>query len=376
MGSSFFDEAMEQSEVKTAIVTKYFWAWAKVIMPTAKKWGSNKIAYIDLFAGPGRYADGTTSTPLLVLQKAIEDDDMRQMLVALFNDADGQHVQQLEEAINALPGIERLRYRPQVSNREVGTEIVAKFEEMKLVPTLFFVDPWGYKGLSLRLINSVLRNWGCDCIFFFNYNRISMGLTNPFVVEHMNALFGQAKADDLRAILGPMGSREREATIVEALCDALREMGGEYTLPFRFKHPTQGRTSHHLIFVSKHARGYTIMKGIMAAESSETTQRVPSFEYNPAVSKQGLLFELSRPLDDLRGMLLDHYAGQTLSFMQIFDGHHVNKPYVEPNYRDVLGNMEHDEQIDVNRPKGSKRTYKGKPAFGKSVTITFPPKEV
>lgn len=32
MGSSFFDEAREQSEVKTAIVTKYFWAWAKVIM--------------------------------------------------------------------------------------------------------------------------------------------------------------------------------------------------------------------------------------------------------------------------------------------------------------------------------------------------------
>ena len=27
------------------------------------------------------------------------------------------------------------------------------FEKMSLVPTFFFIDPWGYKGLSLRLVN-------------------------------------------------------------------------------------------------------------------------------------------------------------------------------------------------------------------------------
>ncbi len=54
--SSFFDESREQSQVKAAIVSKYFWAWAKVVLPTAKKQGG-RIAYIDLFAGPGRYKD-------------------------------------------------------------------------------------------------------------------------------------------------------------------------------------------------------------------------------------------------------------------------------------------------------------------------------
>ena len=38
--NSFFDESTEQSQVKTAIVTKYFWAWAKVIIPTAKRKGN------------------------------------------------------------------------------------------------------------------------------------------------------------------------------------------------------------------------------------------------------------------------------------------------------------------------------------------------
>ena len=154
---SFFGESSEQSAVKTLIVSKYFWAWAKVIIPTAKK-STNRIAYIDLFAGPGRYKDGTRSTPLLVLEQAIADPDMRQMLVTHFNDGDGDNSQSLQVAINALPGIASLKYPPQVDHQEVGEKIVKTFEGMKLVPTLFFVDPWGYKGLSLRLVNSVLKD--------------------------------------------------------------------------------------------------------------------------------------------------------------------------------------------------------------------------
>jgi len=63
---------------------------------------------------------------------------------------------------------------------------------MKMVPTFFFVDPWGYKGLSLQLVNAVLKDWGCDCLFFFNYNRTSMGLPNELVEEHMNAWSGES----------------------------------------------------------------------------------------------------------------------------------------------------------------------------------------
>ena len=107
--ADFFDETSEQSAVKSAIVAKYFWAWAKVIIPTAKQSGG-KISYIDLFAGPGRYKDGTKSTPLLVLEKAIADPDLRQMLVSVFTDADPNNTRSLQDAIAALPGVETLKY--------------------------------------------------------------------------------------------------------------------------------------------------------------------------------------------------------------------------------------------------------------------------
>src|SRR5689334_17966714 len=103
--SQFFDESRQQSQIKARIIEKYLWAWAKVIIPTAKKQREKRILYIDLFAGPGRYDDGTLSTPLLVLQKAIGDPDMRSMLVTLFNDKDADSAGKLKAAIQALPGI-------------------------------------------------------------------------------------------------------------------------------------------------------------------------------------------------------------------------------------------------------------------------------
>src|SRR5882724_699473 len=123
----FFDETREQSIIKANIVSSYFWAWAKVIIPAEKKRGGNRVAYIDLFAGPGRYKDGTKSTPLLVLDKAIQDPDMCEMLVTVFNDKNEDHSYSLQQAIDALPGIEKLKYRPTVRNYEIGKEIVAIF---------------------------------------------------------------------------------------------------------------------------------------------------------------------------------------------------------------------------------------------------------
>ena len=122
MTEEFFDESKEQSLVKANIVAKYFWAWAKVIIPQAKK-RSTKIAYIDLFSGPGRYKDGSKSTPLLILESAIADSDMRQILVTIFNDKDSKNIQSLQKAISSLPGINNLSNKPVILNKEVGEDI-------------------------------------------------------------------------------------------------------------------------------------------------------------------------------------------------------------------------------------------------------------
>lgn len=367
----FFDESTEQSMVKAAIVSKYFWVWARVILPTAKR-RPGRIAYIDLFAGPGRYKDGAKSTPIRILEQALQDEDMREMLVTIFNDRNADHSKSLETAISSIPGIETLTHKPQLWNEEVGDQMVKIFEKTRLVPTLFFVDPWGYKGLSLRLINSVLKNWGCDCIFFFNYTRINMGLGNALVKEHMDALFGDDRATELGARLDNLDPQQRELAIVEEIAEALKEMGGNYILPFCFRNDQGTRTSHYLIFVSKHFKGYEIMREIMAKESSSSEQGVASFQYCPADARQPILFELSRPLDELGEMLLSKFAGQQLTMEEIYHKHSIGKPFISKNYKDVLRQLESEGKIKVN-PSADKRPKRsGEVTFGDKVEVTFP----
>jgi len=364
---AFFDETTEQSVVKAEIVAKYFWAWAKVIMPSAKRQGK-PIAYVDLFAEPGRYGDGTTSTPIRILEQAIADPDMSRMLVSIFNDKDEANTQSLESAIGSLAGVEGLKHRPKVYNQDVGTEIIKLFEPMQGIPTLFFIDPWGYKGLSLQLVNAAVRDWGCDCIFFFNYNRINMGLSNEAVREHMDSLFGQAQADGLRAKLEPLGPPEREAVIVEAIGQALRAAGPRFVLPFCFKTASGRRTSHHLIFVSKSFKGYEIMKEIMAQASTGSDQGVPSFEYCPADRRQPMLFQLTRPLSDVEGMLLQQFAGRVMTVQQVYEEHSVGTPYIKRNYKEVLLGLEAAGKIRTDPARRKKNT------LADHVRVEFPRK--
>lgn len=362
----FFDERTDQSEVKARIVQKYFYAWAQVIMPTAEKHGG-RIAYIDLYAGPGRYRDGAASTPLLVLQHATNHPKMSQMLIAVFNDSDHSKTATLQSEIDKLPGIGKLRHKPVVSCGEIDEGAEKYFSETRLVPSFSFVDPFGYKGLSLKIVNGVIKDWGCDCVFFFNYNRINAGISNPNVADHMDALFGNVRANLLRERLPNLTPGMREALVLEELAQAIKDMGGKYVLPFRFRNSNGTRTSHSLVFVSKSFKGYAIMKDIMAKESSTEDQGVPSLTYSPADASMPLLFSLQRPLDALKETLIKELSGQEMSVDEIYQQHSVDKPYVLRNYKEILMRLEDAGKISVRSLKGHRR----KGTFANHLLVNF-----
>ena len=367
MVEKFFEERQDQSSAKARIVTKYFSAWARVIMPAARR-RDGKIAYIDLYAGPGRYKDGSASTPLLVLETAINDPDISQMLVSLFNDSDRNNIRALEEEIRKLPNIRNLKYKPVVQCAEVDDLAAKYFNETRLIPTFSFIDPFGYKGLSLNIVKGVIKDWGCDCVFFFNYNRINAGISNKFVEPHINALFSKTRADILRATLPALEPWLREATILEELANEIKDLGGKYVLPFTFKNTSGSRTSHKLIFVTKNFKGYEIMKDIMAKESSTEDEGVPSFTYSPADASLLLLFSLSQPMSKLRDSLLNKFSGQDVSLNNIYKTHSIDTRYVEKNYREVITKLEDEGVVTAYSTKGQRRGQ----TYPEHVRIRFP----
>lgn len=247
--AQFFDSPRENSRIKTLIVSKYLDAWANVMLAKTR----GPIQYLDLFAGPGQYDDGTPSTPLVVLKKAVETPKMRERLVAIFNDADKKHVASLEQAINGLPGAQTLKHKPAVYCSEVDDDIVEMLAGANMVPTFFFADPWGYKGISLKLLRAAIKDFGSDCVLFFNYNRVNAAINNPMVEMRMQDLFGEERTERVRQGCNGLSPSERELYVVEEFCNVLRDTifsantttGKSYVLPFRFRDDNGARTSHH-----------------------------------------------------------------------------------------------------------------------------------
>lgn len=371
----FFDEMTEQSEVKVEIVRKYFWVWAKIISKQVLKHGGTEIRYVDLFAGPGRYKDGTPSIPILILESAIRDAEISQLLAAKFNDELLSNKIALEEEIKKIPGVNLLKHEPIVRNVAVDDSLASRFEHWP-IPTLFFLDPWGYKGVSLQLMKAVLKPWGCDCIFFFNYNRINQHLSNPKFTENMGAFFGKARATKLRQTLEGKSPPERQALIIDELKHALEDLGAKYTIEYYFKDDSGKKTSHFLIFATKHPLGYDKMKQIMGSESSSAPQGVPTFGFNPLDNEvqSGTLFELVTPIDDLAEMLVVDFAGRTLSTEEIYREHCLGKQYVYKNYQEALKRLESKGEIQTD-PPASHRIRAGQLTFGKNVKVTFLPKK-
>lgn len=368
--NEFFKEQKEQSKIKTNILVKYFSAWAQIM-----KFNSTKpLAYIDLFSGPGYYRDGSQSTPIEILSLIINKTNaknefvFRDRVTTIFNDVNRDFTESLKRSIGSIENINTLRYYPQVHNEGIGINVIDKLRFLESSPKLFFIDPWGYKGLSLQLIGSTIKDWGCDCIFFFNYNRINMGLNNPSVKEHINALFGVTRANALRERISGFSPKNKELSIVEEICNALQDVGGEYILPFRFKDENQDRTSHYLIFVSKKFKGFEIMRDIMAQQSSSNDEGVPSFEYSPASEIQPYLFSFTQPLQALKDMLVTEFNQQTLTRDEIYQCHSPNRPYVKKNYTQAILELESEGRCTITVSPGKRRQQGRLP---KDAQITF-----
>jgi three-Cys-motif partner protein len=364
----FYDAKSPASQTKIAIVTKYFAAWAKILGGF-----SVRLAYLDLYCGPGRYVENNEpSTPVLIIEHIIADPKLREKVETHFNDEKPDHTEALKENLEALPGYETLRFKPVITTGTVDRGFEAKLDKIGKVPTFSFVDPFGYKGVTLKLLQRMLAGFGCDLVLFFSYNRINAAITNDNVEDHIVALFGAERFEELKRKLAGKSPQKREIIILDTFAQALKAMGFKYVHPFTFMQPEKQRVSHHLIFVSKSYKGYQVMKSITGKESSSHEEGVPSFGYAPAVSEEmtPLLFEFARPLEQLGAMLMDEYAGQTITFGNLFHEHNVGRRYVERNYRDALLELEEEGKVKVEMDT-KRRSNKGKLTLPTHARITF-----
>lgn len=357
---TFFDTPREQSIIKKLIVTKYFPAWANVMKSNVmrnRNDAKKNLAYFDLFCGPGKYNDGTTSTPVDIMRKILSDEFLRNHCITLFNDCNSDFISTLEENLESLEGFELLKHSPILLNEEVSLDIFKSVGDKEIIPTLSFIDPFGYKGVSADLLSFLIRSFGCDLILFFNYNEINRSISNKGVEKHISSIFTEQIHNELKELVKlTTTSEERERVILNKFSEAINDCYRKdrtnpqkiYVFPFRFQFEDKERTSHYVIFLTKNKLGLKIMKDIMWGLDNNKENQIASFEYIP--NNNQLKIPNIFNVEELKIEILNLLSAKDLYVAELTD-YYLESFYIVKNIKTILLELESKNKIIVKNRK-------------------------
>ncbi|NKV10956.1 three-Cys-motif partner protein TcmP [Rhodococcus hoagii] len=187
--------------------------------------------------------------------------------------------------------------------RELADEIVTDRGNRSLVPTFAFVDPFGFKGVPIDLIGSLVRDKRSELFILFSYNSVNRWITHELQQENLEELFGCSAYKDADG-LAPSARKEFLANLYG---EQLKKVGG-FSYVSRFEMiEKRGRTSYFLYHCTRSLKGLEVMRSAMWAIDPNSGS-----QFSDLVADLEPLFD--EPIDfDLDRRLAEHFRGQTVS---------------------------------------------------------------
>lgn len=357
--SRFFRQQSQASSVKSDIVARYFPQWAAIL---AKRYPA--IQYVDMYCGPGAFEDGKESTPVRVARAAAAagwGDKLRMV----FNDEDGDHVERLKERLAGVPGFDRLAGRTVFDSETVGEKVADQLAGLKLVPTFSFIDPFGYTGLTNKLIQAALKDPGSEVLFFMNTQAVNRAIENDVVARHMAELFDVPDARLLREALDGLRGFGRYDGAMQMMREALCARGhARHVVPFSFLNPQGSRVLQRLVFVTKRAIGAAIMKEVMAyTPGSRSDNGLPLYVHGGPRPQPDLFptDHVARLAEDLHAKL----AGKGWAKVEdVALEHTVDTPFLRSHAKEALLRLEAEGRVECDWPRERRQMRNGLPTLG------------
>ncbi|OFX74303.1 MAG: hypothetical protein A2X12_06430 [Bacteroidetes bacterium GWE2_29_8] len=338
----FFKKQTPSSRIKASIVAEYFPQYCKILL----KRPQNEIGYLDLFAGPGIYKDGSHSTPLLIAKSCLNDISLSKTVRLMFND--NQYSAELQKNFINNFTQESFSIKPVFGDKTVGddAQILNYLKKKKEIPnprpTLLFFDPWGYKGIDTLVLAKFLENWGNEIFLFVNIKRIHAAIENNKFDDLMKSLFPTTINDIRLNRRYKENVYERLNLIMDNLANEFKTAVGSslYHCAFKFQEEDSCATSHFIIHFTKHAKGYELVKQVYYDFDNIGACLDSDGNYTFDAKKMGKsesTFDFGdENIDALSKKLVTKYTGKTIFAKTLFEEHHPTTKYCGSHYAKTL----------------------------------------
>jgi three-Cys-motif partner protein len=340
MTEDFFNVQTPSSFIKANIVAEYFPQYCRIILKKPQE----QIMYMDLFSGPGMYKDGKHSTPLLIANACANDMLLKDKVLLAFND--NEYSEELKDNFNRFYPKETFYFQPRFGNKTVGEDsaihdyLVRPAQKTNNRPTLLFFDPWGYKGIDTLVLAKFLENWGNEIFLFVNIKRIHAAIENDKFDDLMKSLF-PTTIDSIRH------DRKYKSSVYERLNLIMDNLASEFTksvrgkvyhCAFKFQEEDSVATSHFIIHLTKHAKGYELVKQIYYDFDNigATLEKDGVYTFDSKnMGNSGIAFGDMNVLA-LSQELEKEYKGRTIVAQNLFQEHQKKSKYCGSHYAKTL----------------------------------------
>lgn len=301
---------------KHQIIRKYLGGWYPKL--TRGNWGRRRVIFLDGFAGPGLYHDGSEGSPLIALRGLLDRDDRKAItdraeVVFIFNEHSRRRYDILQEELAALeeeyggwgPNVKVIHSRMKFD--KLLDEIDEGLDGKQMAPMFAFVDPFGYADVSMDKLKRLLAHNACELFIYFDFNSVQRFATSGVVDEALKRLYG---CDDFKDA-PPKGDPERPVYLLQLYEEKLRDVAGfDYVQAFRMVNE-QGKTNNFMIFASRHLDGLDLMKKAMWS-----VDPLGEYKFEDRMAGQDILVGMEH-LEPLKAALRQEFGGRTVSLAEV-----------------------------------------------------------
>jgi three-Cys-motif partner protein len=280
---------------KIEIVRRYLFLWFSILGRSQNK----RLAYIDGFAGPGKYLNSEQSSPIAALQAAkaaIEQSGSKLdgvELSFLFVEKRREFVENLRSVVsaNSWPPNVKCKIEQGSFEEKVGGILSdIRRQGKRLAPTFAFIDPFGATGLPFRVVAEILSHPSCEVLLNLDSDGIGRLITAQEFEknqQNLDALFGDQSWQQLDPAL-PMA---RLSSAVLSLYKKRLLSLSDVRYVFAFAMNTREyQLNYHLVFASQHHLGLEKMK-----EAMKKVDQTGSFSFSDDFAGQEQLFDFDSP---------------------------------------------------------------------------------